>query len=551
MAKNYKQASFAYRQIERSKTNITTTKNVTRYFPLFNKKGVGVKPASAHIHALYNLLYNHDRELGIAVGNNNELLLEVNATNTDTRKVLVYDEANSTLYTGSFDMKGNFLNDGYVSVQYIALLHLIYLIRNNAELNQAWVKYKKDNVGNILLADDNSAILLDALYYSIDSKEKGGFPNFDIENEIVSIASYAPYSTFKDITKDIIDAPKGKFIYADIEKTKSKTRKTPKKAVTLSDLKNQYSSLTEDYFNSLPADQKELIPSMENMEDLNYFVVTDSFIRHMSYIADAIKRKDMHGMSKFSEGPKGTGKSLSAYATAYVFNLPMRILQGHKDISATDIIGGPIADEGTLKTYTSTAVLDTMRCGGLLLLDDFTYVPAGYTTILLGILDKPFSIKAADGEMVKRHPMSFIYTTFNPDDHLGANGMNQALRSRARIFESLRETSIPTDKIIDMVMNASGYPNRAEVVTMYECYNCIRSFIEDDMTVECSSTPCYRNLISWACLAMVEGSNPVIAAQDNIIPSLGFKTEEDERKIFTNVVLPRFSGKYSADFFRN
>lgn len=538
-----KQGIFGFPALDSSINKIRVT-DYAKVTSSFNTTSKGARVASAFVHAVHSLIENRDREIGIAYSSRTgEVLIEINASKSATRKVLVYDTKNKELFTGVLDKKTNELStdEQYVSVEYISVMILVNNILFDNESKVTWEKYFPKATIPLTLTIDNS-ILFDAMYYCIGNN----FPNFDLENEIGFVDASMAEGEFKDITKDIIGVD-GKFTFAKLSSPR-KQKKTSAK-ITLDSLREKYSSVTEEYFNSLSSDEKSLIPDKESCSDLAYFVPTDTFVRHCAYVAHAIKAKDLSGMSKFAEGPKGTGKSLSAYATAYIFNLPMRIIQGHKDFAASDIIGGPVADNGVLKTETHTEMLDTMRYGGLLLIDDLTYIPPGYTTILLGILDKPYSIKSASGELIKRHPMSFIYGTLNPDDYIGANGMNEALRSRPRIFESLHGNPLPPEKIIDMVVDATGYPDRDEVRTMYDCYKCICTFVEDDMTIECSSSPCFRNLISWATLAMVEGSNPVLAALDNIIPSLGFKNAEDEKKLFTTVILPRFKGKYSADFF--
>ena len=187
---------------------------------------------------------------------------------------------------------------------------------------------------------------------------------------------------------------------------------------------------------------------------------------------------------------------------------------------------------------------DGWHCdGGLCLLDDFTYINEGYTTTLLSVFDNPFSIKAADETIINRHPMCFMFVTANPDCY-GSRPMNEAIRSRGYIFHNKCREDITADQIIDMVMDASKYPIRKDVETMFTCYELICNDVKGNSSMMgLAVEPCIRNLIHWAKQARVL-KNPLLAALDNIIPSLGVSREE-ERRIYTSILVPRFNQKYS------
>lgn len=508
----------------------------------FNTTPKAVKPSPAHGWALIHMLFNQERHFGIAKCDaRNELLLEIGSPNTPTRKILIYNYAKQTLACGALDENDAWAARQEVSAEYVATLHLAYLIYSDSDVAAKWreaqTEFVQKNKMKRITNGIGPSYLLDALYFSIGPV----FPNFNMETDIIAIDDNTDKTGFEDITDGIIGVT-GEFHFADITYAKKNNTTAKNSKVTLDTLKAQYGHLTAEFYDGLSDVQKALIPKVVGTR-LETYIVTDEFARDIAYIANAIEEKDMYGMSEILVGPPGLGKSLAAYATAYIFNWPLYYIQGNKDVTAADFIGAPIADNGVLRTDTDTPLLKAMRDGGLCLLDDFTYINEGYTTTLLSVFDNPFSIKAADETIVQRHPMSFMFVTANPDCY-GSRPMNEAIRSRGYIFHNKCREDITADQIIDMVMDASKYPVRKDVQTMFECYELICNDVKSNSSmVGLAVEPCIRNLIHWAKQARVL-KNPLVAALDNIIPSLGVSREE-ERRIYTTILVPRFNQKYS------
>ena len=537
---DYKTRCYKHTRYSQSVLKFSFTEEVSTTSK-FNTTGHGVKPASAHGWALIHMLFNEERHIGIAKCDaRNELLLEIKSSHTDTRKLLIFNYKDNTLACGALNENDEWADRQEVSAEYVATLHLAYLIYSDSEVSAKWrdtqTEFVQKNKKQRITDSIGPAYLLDALYFSIDKV----FPNFDMESGIIPIDDSTNKNGFEDITNEILGFS-GEFHFATITSSKKVTNAKNSKP-SLESLKAQYGHLTAEFFAGLSDVQKALIPKLKGTRLENY-IVTDEFTRDIAYIANAIEEKDMYGMSEILVGPPGLGKSLAAYATAYIFNWPLYYIQGNKDVTAADFIGAPIADNGVLRTDTDTPLLKAMRDGGLCLLDDFTYINEGYTTTLLSVFDNPFSIKAADETIVNRHPMCFMFVTANPDCY-GSRPMNEAIRSRGYIFHNKCREDITADQIIDMVMDASKYPIRKDVETMFTCYELICNDVKGNSSMMgLAVEPCIRNLIHWAKQARVL-KNPLLAALDNIIPSLGVSREE-ERRIYTSILVPRFNQKYS------
>ena len=536
---SYKASAYSFTRYPTNLLAVPLNTTVTCSSP-WNTSGTPVKPASAHGWALIHMLHNSERKFGIAYcDDTNELLLEMAAVKSNTRKILIYKKDTQDVFVGVLDEDGNVMNGEKVSARYISVLHLIHLISTHQETETTWRECQKEfeAAGKSRIHSCTPvSYLLDALYFSINQE----FPDVDLESGVKDIP-FPCASDFRDITDDILGIT-GEFAYANIA-SPVKNKVTSKGGVeTLETLKAKYSLVTKDFFDGLTENEKALIPVIEGTRLENY-VITEDFLRDLVYIAHAIETKNLYCMSELMEGPPGIGKSLRAYAIAYIFNLPIRYIQGNKDVTSSDFVGGPTADNGVLRTFIDTPLIETMQRGGLLLMDDFTYIPEGYTTALLSTLENPFSIKAADGTVVKRHPMSFMYFTSNPDCY-GSRPMNEAIRSRIFIIRQKSMEDLSRDELITIVMNGSGYTNKKDVEIMYQCYEVINNDVKTNPTMAGQAIElCIRNLTSWAMMAKIIG-NPVLAAQDNVVSFLG-ASKEDARRVFTTIIIPRFPAKYS------
>ena len=537
---SYKNSSYSFTRYPSTILAVQLNTPVT-CCSFWNNSGSPVKPAPAHGWAIIHMLHNQERKFGIAYDDTNKrLLLEMAAVKSSTRKVLIYDQNTKEVFAGVFDENDTLIDTERPSVRYLATLHLISIIASHQETEKYWrecqQEFASSGKSRIYLSSSVS-YLLDALYFSIGQE----FPDIDLATDMADLP-YPCDGNFRDITNDILGV-QGEFTYAKITSTNANKKSAKSQsALTLDSLKDQYSVYTKDFFDSLSDDEKALIPKKDGTRLENY-IVTPEFATDIAFIADAIENNDMYGMTEILVGPPGLGKSLAAYATAYIFNWPLRYIQGNKDVTASEFIGAPYANNGVLTTDTKTPLLETMRYGGLCLMDDFTYINEGYTTLLLSVFENPFSLKAADGSIVQRHPMSFMFITANPDCY-GSRPMNEAIRSRGYIFHNKAREDITVDSIVDMVCDASKYPIRKDVEIMYDCYEQICNDTKTNSSmIGIAVEPCIRNLISWAKQARVM-KNPVTAALYNMIPSLGV-TREEERRIFTTIIVPRFPAKYS------
>lgn len=509
----------------------------------FNKGSKGSRPSPAAARALINLLFNKERHIGVAkCDDRSELLLEISSAHSDTRKVLVFNYESNTLAVASMDADGTWSDKQYVSAEYVSTLHLIYLIFSDSDVSLKWretqTEFFQNNKGQRITQCSSTSYLLDALYYSIGV----AFPNFNFDSDIAQVDDTTDRNGFVDITEEIIGIP-GEFEFATLSTPAAVAPKAKKKSsrLDLDDLRAEFSPCTASFTASLPDNFKALIPQKEGA--LKNYVVPDDLYNDLLLIKDAIEDGDLSGMSAYLSGPPGLGKSLRGVAIAYILQFPLFYLQGNKDITAADFIGAPMADNGVFRTDVDTPLLLAMKYGGMCILDDFTYINEGYTTALLSVFENPFSIRAADGNVVHRHPMCFLYVTANPDCY-GSRPLNEAIASRIAIYHNKTREDTPAEQIIQMVMDASKYSNRKEIETMYACYELICNDAKNNTTMMGQATEStLRNLIRWAKQARVL-KNPLEAAWYNIIPALNVSKEE-EKRIFNTILVPRFPSKYS------
>jgi hypothetical protein len=110
------------------------------------------------------------------------------------------------------------------------------------------------------------------------------------------------------------------------------------------------------------------------------------------------------------------------------------------------------------------------------------------------------------------------------------------------VEEKTIEDMLP-EEIIKMVETASKYPSHKEVEIMYACFEAICKDIKQNPAMATANPCTVRNLIAWATQARIL-KNPVRASLKNLIPSLRV-SKEQQRRIFTTIIVPRFPPKYA------
>jgi len=130
-------------------------------------------------------------------------------------------------------------------------------------------------------------------------------------------------------------------------------------------------------------------------------------------------------------GHAGSGKTMLAQAFASARRMPFYSVPSSVGTDPSQLIGKwiPNADGGF--KWQDGAVTDIVRHGGVLLINEVTFMPERVATVLFGLLDyrRELQLMDKDGEVVKAHPNLIVIADHNPN-YRGTRPLNQAFSDR-------------------------------------------------------------------------------------------------------------------------
>lgn len=157
--------------------------------------------------------------------------------------------------------------------------------------------------------------------------------------------------------------------------------------------------------------------------------------------------KEQHNVLLY--GPTGSAKTSCVYAFGALNNLPVVNVPCNGAAEPRVFIGGWTPQKDGTLDFIAGEVLQAVRYGGIIYLDEVNFLPPKISAYIHGLLDKRrvLSVNDAKGSSVpatiQAHPECFIIGAFNPDYH-GTRPLNQAFRNRFKY-----QLSFPYDSAIE------------------------------------------------------------------------------------------------------
>lgn len=157
--------------------------------------------------------------------------------------------------------------------------------------------------------------------------------------------------------------------------------------------------------------------------------------------------KEQHNVLLY--GPTGSAKTSCVYAFGALNNLPVVNVPCNGAAEPRVFIGGWTPQKDGTLDFIAGEVLQAVRYGGIIYLDEVNFLPPKISAYIHGLLDKRrvLSVNDAKGSSVpatiQAHKECFIIGAFNPDYH-GTRPLNQAFRNRFKY-----QLSFPYDSTIE------------------------------------------------------------------------------------------------------
>jgi len=245
-------------------------------------------------------------------------------------------------------------------------------------------------------------------------------------------------------------------------------------------------------------------------------------------------------------GPTGCGKSAGVLQLASIINQPVRRVNLHGDVRASEFLGEKVVevDPGTSQAVVSwkDGILpQAMRNGHWLLLDELDAAPASILFVLQAVLENghKLCLTGNGGEVVKPHKDFRIIATANTlgkgDDsglYAGTNVLNEAFLDR---FGVVIDSGYPRRRDEERILVEKAKIDRGVARQMVEVADKVRQGYKDEVLYCTFST---RRLIMWASKTVKMGGDFRKAAKYTVLNKLA---SDDSATV--NGIIQRIMGR--------
>jgi MoxR-like ATPase len=213
------------------------------------------------------------------------------------------------------------------------------------------------------------------------------------------------------------------------------------------------------------------------------------------------------GMHCLLVGPTATGKSLCAFEAFEKSRVkkPVFVIEGHESLKEFDLLGGYTPDGSGAFTWNDGVLVQAMKTGGYLFIDEANRMPTRTLNILLGVLSRGVVILTEHGsEEIKIRDGFQVVMAMNLGKGYAINTLDTALLNRFNSVLEYRYLS-PKDEEDLLISETSINPDIAH--TMVKVANETRQ-LKRNKELSGEITP--RGLFAWATKFRVKKGNSVL-----------------------------------------
>ena len=211
-------------------------------------------------------------------------------------------------------------------------------------------------------------------------------------------------------------------------------------------------------------------------------------------LADLVQSLDI-GMHCLLVGPTATGKSLCAQEAfeRTAASKPVLVIEGHESLKEFDLLGGHVPDGSGGFGWRDGVLVQAMRAGGFLFIDEANRMPTRTLNVLLGVLSRGAVLLTEHGsEEVRAEPEFQVVMAMNLGKGYSVNTLDTALLNR---FGCVLEFHyLPSKEEEDLLIAETGIDPRL-ARTMVKVANETRR-LKRNKELSGEVTP--RGLFAWA-----------------------------------------------------
>jgi len=223
-------------------------------------------------------------------------------------------------------------------------------------------------------------------------------------------------------------------------------------------------------------------------------------------LAELIESLDL-GMHCLLVGPTATGKSLCAFEAfeRTKTKKPVFVIEGHESLKEFDLLGGYTPDGKGGFVWRDGVLVQAMKAGGFLFIDEANRMPTRTLNILLGVLSRGAAVLTEHGsEEIKVKPGFQVVMAMNLGKGYAINTLDTALLNRFSCVLEYRY--LPPKEEEELLVQETGIePEIAS--TMVKVANETRRF---KRSKELSGEITPRGLFAWAAKFKAKSSKSVL-----------------------------------------
>jgi MoxR-like ATPase len=220
-------------------------------------------------------------------------------------------------------------------------------------------------------------------------------------------------------------------------------------------------------------------------------------------LGELIESLDL-GMHCLLVGPTATGKSLCAFESfeKTKFKKPVFVIEGHESLKEFDLLGGYTPDGNGGFTWHDGVLVEAIKAGGYLFIDEANRMPTRTLNILLGVLSRGAVVLTEHGSEETRVQQGFqVVMAMNLGKGYAINTLDTALLNRFNVVLEFRY--LPSRDEEDLLVAETGI-DPATAHTMVKVANETRR-LKRNKELSAEITP--RGLFAWAAKFKARNGN--------------------------------------------